>query len=104
MLLGRSGDLATIEEITECNLKEINNADKIKGQLVPFSPYHLPGTIQALPQYFTNTIPRKNLGTMAFSVIPYDVKDFPTNITAYRDVIEGKEIDIYLHKIEYDCE
>ena len=102
VLLGRSGDLATIEEIVECELEEINNAQKIKGQIIPFHPFHLPGTIQALPQYFTNTIPRRNLGTKAYSVISYDVQDFATDITAYRDTIGDKTVDIFMHRIQYE--
>jgi CRISPR-associated protein Cas5t len=99
ILLGRSNDIATIEEIREVDLKEMRNATKIKGQIVPFVGNFLPGTLQALPKYFTNTIPRNNLGTEAFSVIDFNAADYESNVLGYRDVIDDKEIDIYIHNI-----
>jgi CRISPR-associated protein Cas5t len=102
ILLGRSNDLATIEKIEKVELREVQNADKIKGQVIPFIGNYLPGLLQALPKYFTDTIPRSNIGTEPYSVIPYDANDFQTNIIAYRDIIDGKEVDIYFHKLEFE--
>ena len=102
VLLGRSTDLATIEEITTLNLHEIENASKRKGQIMPVSVGLFPGNMQALPIYFTDTIPRRNIGTQPFSVISYSSNDFPSKVSAIRDTIEGKEIDIYLHNINTD--
>lgn len=103
ILLGRSNDLATIEKIEEVELQEVQNANKIKGQVIPFVGNYLPGLLQALPKYFTDTIPRSNIGTEPYSVIPYDANDIVTNITAYRDIIDdGKEVDIYFHKLEFE--
>lgn len=101
VLLGRSNDLATIHKIELINLEEEPKAQKIKGQIIPFIGNYLPGTLQALPKYFTDEIPRRNIGTEPFSVIPYDSMDFSSNISAYRDIIDDKEIDIYFHKIEF---
>lgn len=101
ILLGRSSDLATIEAIEEIELEEQENASKLKGQLVPFKEYHLPGLIQALPKYFTDEIPRNNIGTEAYSVIAFDAMDFPSSVIGYRDVIEGKELDIFIHRINF---
>ena len=92
-------DLATIEDIVICDLKEVNNASKIKGQIVPFNSNFLPGTIQALPKYFTNTIPRENVGTEAYSVIGCNSDDFLTNLSALRDSINGEDVDIYMHHL-----
>ena len=75
------------------------HADRICGQVVPLEGNYLPGTIHALPKYFTNSIPRQNLGTEAYSVIPYTSKNIPTHLNAYRDEIEGKSVDIYIHQI-----
>lgn len=102
ILLGRSNDLASIEKIEEVDLREVRNANKIKGQVIPFIGNYLPGLLQALPKYFTDTIPRSNIGTEPFSVIPFDADDFSTNITAYRDNVNGKDIDIYFHKLEFE--
>lgn len=101
ILLGRSNDLASINEIKECELEEIENADKIKGQIVPFADNFLPGTVQALPKYFTDTIPRENIGTEAYSVVSYESDDFSTRLTALRDSIDGEDIDIYIHHLDF---
>ena len=99
ILMGRSNDLATIEKIEEVELHEVKNACKIKGQVIPFNNNYLPGTLQALPIYFTNTIPRRNIGTEPFSVISFNSPDYPSNLTAYRDIINEKELDIYMHHL-----
>ena len=101
LLLGRSSDLATIDAIEEVELVENKEASKIKGQLVPFKDFHLPGLIQALPKYFTDEIPRNTIGTEAYSVIPFDALDFPTSVTAFRDTLEGKELDIFIHNLKF---
>jgi CRISPR-associated protein Cas5, Tneap subtype len=72
--------------------------------LIPFAGNFLPGMIQALPQYFTNTIPRENIGTQPYSVISYDSDSFETSLTAYTDLIDNKEIDIYFHKLNFGDE
>jgi len=102
LLLGRSGDLATVHKSQEVELKETVNARNIKGQVIPFGNHFLPGLIQPLPKYFTDTIPRKNIGTEAFSVIPYHAKTSVTPITAYTDIIDSKEIDIYFHELNFE--
>ena len=102
ILLGRSSDLATIEAFEEIELEENKNASKLKGQLIPFRDYHLPGLIQALPKYFTDGIPRNNIGTEAYSVISFDAMDFPSSVTGYRDSIGGKDLDIFIHHIKFD--
>ncbi|MCC6287453.1 MAG: type I-B CRISPR-associated protein Cas5 [Chitinophagaceae bacterium] len=103
LLLGRMNDLASvnIRSIEKKRLQPIENADKIRGQIIPFNNYFLPGTIQALPKYFSNSIPRQNLGTEAYSVINYQAK-IQSNLTAYRDVVNGKEIDIFLHQLDFE--
>lgn len=102
ILLGRSNDLATIEKIEEVELQAVQNANKIKGQIIPFLGHYLPGLLQALPKYFTDTLPRNNMGTEPYSVIPYDTNDIQTNIAAYRDIIDGKEVDIYFHNLKFE--
>lgn len=101
IMLGRSGDLATVEEIKKADVDLVENAENIRGQIVPLFGNYLPGTIQALPQYFTNTIPRENLGTEPYSVISYDSMPFQTNLTTIRDEINGKMVDIYMHHLKF---
>ncbi len=102
LLLGRSGDLATVYKPEERELTESLKARNIKGQIVPFENNFLAGLIQPLPQYFTDTIPRKNIGTRAYSVIPYHADTSETSITAYTDRIDDKDIDIYFHELKFD--
>ena len=99
ILLGRSSDIVSVDEIETVELPEIDGASKIKGQMVPFNGNYLPGIIQALPWYFTDTIPRRNIGTEPFSVISYDSPDFPTKLRAFRDKVGKEEVDIYIHHL-----
>lgn len=100
LVLGRMNDLATVENISaKTLLEEVENATEIRGQIIPFK-YHLPGQIQALPKYFTNEFPRKNIGTEPFSIIGYKSKASAPNLSAFRDILpNGKPVDIYFHQL-----
>ncbi len=102
LLLGRMNDLATVINISEKEkLDEMEMASKIRGQIIPFK-FHLPGQIQALPQYFTNEFPRKNIGTQPFSIINHKSNISSLNIPTYRDSLpSGKEVDIFFHQISF---
>lgn len=103
LLLGRMNDLASIEKIEIVDLDFIEEASKIKGQIVPYSNNFLPGVLQPLPKYFTDTLPRSNIGTEPFSVIDFKTDDFKTSLPAFRDKnVEKNEIDIYIHHLEFD--
>lgn len=103
LLLGRSNDLATVNSIVDVNLEEIHNAEKIKGQIIPLIGNFLPGLIQPLPKYFSDTIPRNNLGTEAYSIISYNASDGQTKLTAYIDFLKsGKEVHIYFHELDFN--
>lgn len=103
LVLGRMNDLASVDvvRIEKKNLSEIENADKIRGQIIPFVNNHLPGAIQALPKYFTDTIPRQNIGTESYSILNHQSK-VKSNLKAYRDVIGKNEVDIYMHHINFE--
>ena len=103
LLLGRMNDLATVDinSVFKKELRRIDNADKIKGQIVPFSNNHLPGAIQALPKYFTDTIPRQNIGTEAYSVVSHK-SNVQSKLTAFRDHVNGRDIDIFFHDIDFN--
>lgn len=103
LVLGRMNDLASVDIHSlksKRSLELVEGADRIKGQIVPFRNNHLPGTIQALPKYFTNTIPRRNLGTEPYSIINHQAR-IKTNLRAFRDRIDGKEVDIFFHEIDF---
>ncbi|WP_299526185.1 type I-B CRISPR-associated protein Cas5b [uncultured Methanobrevibacter sp.] len=65
ILLGRSSDLAIISEIKEVEM-EIKNDVKLGKTILPFGIDEAFGIIQALPTYFSDSIPRKALGTKPF--------------------------------------
>jgi len=101
ILLGRSNDLATVERIEKIELEIVENATKVKGQIVPLEQNFLPGKIQALPIYFSDSIPRLNLGTQPFSIIGHHARDIKTKLLAYRDSSQGKNgVDIIFHRID----
>lgn len=104
LLLGRSGDLATVHGKVEIlDLPEIINAQKVKGQIIPLKGNVLAGNVQALPRYFSNTSPRQNLGTEPFSIIPYDVPDRFTRLSCVRDMSLGKGgVDVFFHRFNSD--
>ncbi|RWZ90910.1 MAG: type I-B CRISPR-associated protein Cas5 [Hydrotalea sp. AMD] len=102
LVLGRMNDLASVDVkgIHKKELQEIENADKIRGQIIPFTNNHLPGVIQALPKYFSDTIPRQNIGTESYSILNHHSK-VKSNLKAYRDVIGKNEVDIYMHHLNF---
>lgn len=103
LFLGRSGDLVSVDEICEkTDIVENNLPSNIRGQIIPFNDNFLPGEIQALPKYFTNTIPRRNIGTEPYSVISHLSRSVGNNnFNTYTDIIEGESVDIYFHKLDF---
>jgi len=69
LLLGRSGDLATVNEIAEIEVESRQKLSGLKGTIVPFRNYVLAASINALPVCFTNTIPRRNIGTKPYYLL-----------------------------------
>lgn len=104
LLLGRMNDLATVDKIEKISLKKVEKLEKIKGQIIPLHNNYLPGKIQVLTKYYSNTFPRRNLGSEPYSIINCKTKDFMTEVNGYRDIIDGKEIDIYFHNIDINDE
>ena len=54
-----------INEVKEINLEKEKNV-KLGKTILPFGTKGAYGIIQALPTHFTDTIPRKSLGTKPF--------------------------------------
>lgn len=69
LLLGCSGDLATVDSISEIYVEPKEQLCKLKGTIIPFNKYRISGPIQALPIYFTDTIPRRNIGTKPYYLL-----------------------------------
>jgi CRISPR-associated protein Cas5t len=101
LVLGRMNDLATVcNGVQTVDLPKIDRAEIIRGQVIPLKGTGVTGTIQALPKYFSNTIPRLNLGTAPYSVIAH-YKSVAANVQAYRDTINDEPVDIYLHQLDF---
>jgi CRISPR-associated protein Cas5t len=71
LLIGRSGDLATVIDLKKIDCKELNELNHVKGTIVPFQPHMLPAPIQALPGCFSDTVPRRNIGTKPYSLLDH---------------------------------
>jgi CRISPR-associated protein Cas5t len=65
LLLGRSTDLVTVSQTKQINLDKMSNV-KLGKTILPLGIDGAYGTIQALPTHFTDTIPRKAMGTKPF--------------------------------------
>ena len=77
LLIGRSTELAMVEEIKEVVLEQRSGV-RLGCSLLPFPMEGIYGAIQALPTHFTDEIPRKAVGTRPFYLvdrfIQYDKK------------------------------
>ncbi|NLX87702.1 MAG: type I-B CRISPR-associated protein Cas5 [Clostridiales bacterium] len=74
LLLGRSSDLCSVEEIKEIDLEENLQDMKVGCTLVPFPFRGINGVLQALPTHFTMDLPRKAQGTRMFCIIDRLIK------------------------------
>ncbi|GBC60650.1 type I-B CRISPR-associated protein Cas5 [Desulfonema ishimotonii] len=72
LLLGRSGDLASVVSVDETELEPEATLDRLRGTVVPMKTVPLGAPIQALPVSFTNEIPRRNMGTRPFFMLEHD--------------------------------
>jgi CRISPR-associated protein Cas5t len=99
LVLGRSNDLATIESIEKINLVPKPAATNIRGQIIPLNGNYLPGQIQALPKYFSDTIPRRNLGTEPYSIINHKSPVNSNSLEVFYD--KDNDVDIYFHQLEF---
>ncbi len=94
LLLGRSGDLASVNEITELDVEFINELSILKGTILPFGEVFVPAPIQALPVYFSNTIPRRNIGTKPYFLLDAEYRlTQPVSAKGFHD--ENKKWDVY---------
>lgn len=92
LLLGRSSDLVNIREIKEIELEKQSKI-KLGKTILPLDTDGAFGTIQALPTHFTDTIPRKAVGTKPFILMNqfFDYQD-----ECYYD--KEKEWGVWFHK------
>jgi CRISPR-associated protein Cas5t len=95
LLLGRSGDLASIKEIKELEVKEKTELNNVTGTIIPFIKHKVAAPLQALPTSFSKTIPRRNIGTQPYFIVDYK-SHVSINAMGFEDSISDKEkIDVY---------
>jgi len=98
LLLGRSGDLASVRKIETIEIKEKNELSRLRGTVIPFKGNLIAGSIQALPKYFSNTIPRKNIGTQPYLILESNYKqDKIINALGFSDY--DKKWDVYWQEL-----
>lgn len=93
ILLGRSTELAMIEEVKVVELEEKTDV-KVGKTLIPFPTKGFYGALQALPTHFSDEVNRKALGTKPFFI----VEDMITLSETPIPFDEEKNWGVYLHK------
>ena len=58
-----------VEEIREIELIQKPGEKRVGGTVVPFGVEGIWGPLQALPKYFSNTIPREAMGIRPYYVL-----------------------------------
>ncbi len=93
LLLGRSTELAMVEEIKEVELVEKINV-KLGKTLIPFPRKGVYGALQALPTHFSDEVFRKAQGTKPFYIVEEMILQEESAV--WFD--EEKQWGVYLHK------
>ncbi|QIB27297.1 type I-B CRISPR-associated protein Cas5b [Caloranaerobacter azorensis] len=96
LLLGRSSDICIVEDISEIELIDNRENIKIGNTILPFPMEGINGVIQALPTYFTDTIPRKAQGTRMFCIVE-NMYEHKGNKFLYD---EDFDWGVYMHGLE----
>jgi len=92
LLLGRSTELAMVEDIREMVLEQQSDV-RLGCSLLPFPMEGIYGVIQALPTHFTNEIPRKAVGTRPFYLVDRFIQ--------YKRIVwfdKEKDWGVWIHK------
>ncbi|MBM7854982.1 CRISPR-associated protein Cas5t [Desulfohalotomaculum tongense] len=69
LLLGRSGDLASVRSVEAVKLAPAKGSVIVEGTIMPFPGDGLRGIVQALPTHFSEDLPRRALGTRLFCLV-----------------------------------
>ncbi len=97
LLMGRSSDLAMVNSIAKFDVKEKNELQRLRGTIVPFRYGLVPGQLQALPKYFSNDIPRRNIGMEPYTVLDFKNGYVQVKAKGFSDDETGW--DVYLQDI-----
>ena len=74
LLLGRSGDLAAVRAVDRVELLPARAAVTVEGTIMPFPGPGLRGVVQALPTHFSDSLPRRAMGTRLFCLVTEPLK------------------------------
>jgi CRISPR-associated protein Cas5t len=74
LLLGRSTELAMVAEKPQIIELEERRGVRVGGSLFPVPMEGIYGPIQALPTYFSETLPRRAMGTRPFCIVEHFVR------------------------------
>jgi CRISPR-associated protein Cas5t len=101
IVLGRSSDLASIENVNVLSLSEKTGVP-CGGSIFPFPTEGISGIIQALPSFFSVDIPRKAMNTKPFCMVETDFSNkdkFKKPQTSKTKLFYDEEHDwgFYLH-------
>ncbi|WP_456440424.1 type I-B CRISPR-associated protein Cas5b [Caldithrix abyssi] len=94
LLLGRSGDLASVRSIDQLDIEIKKELHKVKGTIIPFkASLPIAAPIHALPIYFTDEIPRRNVGTKPYYLLDGSfVQDKPFAAYGFEDQELGWDV------------
>ena len=94
LLLGRSGDLASVRSIDQLDIEIKKELHKVKGTIIPFkASLPIAAPIHALPLYFTDEIPRRNVGTRPYYLLDGSfVQDKPFAAYGFEDQELGWDV------------
>ena len=92
LLLGRQTEPAIVEKVQKIQLTKMKRM-KLEATLVPFPTEGVSGVIQALPEYFTGTVPRKSVNVRPYCLLTEEVEVTCDNL--YFDEELNKGVYIY---------
>ena len=94
LLLGRSGDLASVEAINEISIEMKDELSRLRGTIIPFdTKHHIAAPIHALPEFFSNEIPRRNIGTKPYYLLDCMYRqNMPIKAYGFLDEEKGWEV------------
>jgi CRISPR-associated protein Cas5t len=103
ILLGRSNDLASINEVREVDLQPLNELSRLKGTAFPLGKVPMSAPMQALPVGFTNEIPRRSFAVRPFYLLDYDFEQ--TEKIEARGYLDPElDFEIYWHEYSREKE
>jgi len=100
LLIGRSNDLASVQEIKQIHVEPIEELKHLRGTTIPFDQNQIfPAPIQPLSVYFSNDMPRTGCQVYPYSILEYRYRQpeqFIFKSSGAKD--PEKQLEIYWHE------